>query len=170
LLHQGAAAAAPRATEPVVVEQRAAKRGTFRIPQPPAPPTIQDGGLVIDMAKVSAILRETREVAEVLALIYDENEPPAPMPITEIKREVTDGRFRGLDPEHARLLLALCRREFWGRAEFEAKAREFGLMPDGAVETINEWAYDALGDELVEDGDPLSINVALLPDAPEEAA
>jgi hypothetical protein len=169
-LHQGAAAAAPRATEPVVVEQRAAKRGAFRIPLPPAPHAAQDGGLIIDMAKVSAILRETREVTEVLAAIYEGNEPSAPLPVTEVKREVIDGRFRGLDPEHASFLEALCRRESWGRAEFEAKAREFGLMPDGAVETINEWAYDALGDELIEDGDPLSINVALLPDAPEEAA
>ena len=42
-------------------------------------------------------------------------------------------------------------------------------MPDGAIETINEWAYEVLGDEFVEDGDPLSINVALLPDAPGEA-
>jgi hypothetical protein len=43
-------------------------------------------------------------------------------------------------------------------------------MPDGAVETINEWAFEALDGELIENGDPLSINVALVPGAPEEAA
>jgi len=38
-------------------------------------------------------------------------------------------------------------------------------MPDGALETINEWAYDTLGEELVADGDPLAVNMALLPEA-----
>jgi hypothetical protein len=119
------------------------------------------------MAKVGAILRETREVAEVLAPIYEDEEPAAVLPVTA---DPAGGRFGGLDSDCARLLEALCGRASWGRAEFEAKVREFGLMPDGAIETINEWAYDVLGDEFVEDGDPLSINVALLPDAPGEAA
>lgn len=172
VLHQGAAAAAARAAEPVVVEQPVSEGGRFRIPLPPTPPAAQDGDLVIDMAKVGAILRETREVAEVLAPIYEDDEPATVKPLVTAKQEeeLRADRFDGLDADHARLLEALCSRASWARAEVEVKAREFGLMPDGAIETINEWAYDALGDELVEDGDPLSINVALLPDAPGEAA
>jgi hypothetical protein len=167
-LHQGAAASAWRPTEPVVVERRAAKSNTFRIPPSPAPAT-HDGRLVIDMARVTTILRETREVAEILAPIYQE-EAAAPAPIKDDRREGGEGIFSGLNRDHARLLASLCRQETWRRADFEAQARAFGLMADGAIETINEWAFEALDDELIADGDPLSINVALLPGAPEQAA
>lgn len=41
-------------------------------------------------------------------------------------------------------------------------------MPDGALETINDWAFDALGDALAEDGDPITVDAALLPPAQSE--
>ena len=43
-------------------------------------------------------------------------------------------------------------------------------MPDGALEAINEWSYDKFDEELIEDGDPLIINMALLADAPGAAS
>lgn len=169
-LHQGAASAAPRAVEPVVIEQHASRGRGHRIPPAPAPaePRLSDD-LVIDMARVDAILRETREVAEVLTPIYQDEEPIPAVPIIKHESVAINSRFSGLETEHARLLEVLCGQERCSRAEFEARARGFGLMPDGAIETMNEWAYDALGDELIEDGDPLCINVALLPSAPGDA-
>ena len=161
-LHQRAAATALRATEPDVVASRVMKRRAFRIPPLPAAPPTQDGAHGISMPKVSAMLRETGVVAKSLASVYEKNEPPASRQVSKIKRAVTNGRFRGLGLEHAGLLEALRRRESWGRAEFEAKAHAFGLMPHDAIKTINDWACDAVGEELVEDGDPLSINVALV--------
>lgn len=164
ILHRGAAPAASH--DPVLVERHDPGRGAgFRIP-----PVPQAGRLVIDMTKLDVILRETREVAAVLAPIYEDAEPAPAAPLAGAVPDLGDGRFAGLDTGLARFLDAVCVQERWTRAEFEIMAREFGLMPDGAVETINEWAYDALGDELVEDGDPLFIHLALLPDAPGEAA
>lgn len=122
------------------------------------------------MARVGAILRQTREVAQVLAPIYEDDAPSAAQPAAEVPLAPSESRFPGLGGDHARLLEALGRKGRWSRADYQAKARGFGLLPDGAVEAINEWAYDELGDELIEDGDPLIINVALLPDAPEKAA
>nr|MDA8250323.1 hypothetical protein [Rhodospirillales bacterium] len=136
-------------------------------------------GLTIDMAKVQAILNETRAVTEVLAPIYAEEADSRPVaagpPEGARQTALEDGsgrvsRFDGLNADHARLLQDLSAQDSWSRAEFEAKARALGLLPDGAIETINEWAFDAFDDALIEDGDPLTINVALLPEAPEEAA
>jgi hypothetical protein len=136
-------------------------------------------GLSIDMAKVQAILNETRAVTEVLAPIYAEETnsmavvPGTPQGARQTALEDGSGRvsrFDGLNADHARLLQGLSAQDRWSRAEFEAKARALGLLPDGAIETINEWAFDAFDDALIEDGDPLTINVALLPEAPEEAA
>ena len=164
VLHQRAAAGAARSSEPIVVEARKGPGKSFAIP--PAPlPAGQDGTIVIDMAKVNAILHQTREVAQVLAPIYDDedDEPPQRVKLAP----VNGGRFEGLDAGNNRLLEALCSRQSWSRAEFEDKAREFGLMPNGAIEAINEWAYDTLDDEVIEDGDPVTINLAILPATPE---
>ncbi len=169
VLHQGAATATPRAMEPIVVERPAAPDARFRIPPPP--PTLALGkGFTIDMARVSAVLRETREVAQVLAPIYEEDEAGAGLSPVVMPVAPTASRFRGLGADHSRLLEALCGNSQWSRADYQARAADFGLLPDGAIETINEWAYDELGDELIADGDPLTINLALLPEASEEAA
>jgi hypothetical protein len=169
-LHQGAASTAVPATEPVIVELPPMPSARFHIPPPP-PAQAPSGEFAIDMARVSAILRQTREVAQVLAPIYeDDAASPAQPEVAEVPLAPSGSRFPGLGADHARLLEALCGKERWSRADYQAKARDFGLLPDGAVEAINEWAYDELGDELIEDGDPLTINVALLPDAPEKAA
>lgn len=136
-------------------------------------------GLTIDMAKVQAVLNETRAVTEVLAPIYAEEAGSRPVaagpPEGARQTALEDGsgrvsRFDGLNADHARLLQDLSAQDSWSRAEFEAKARALGLLPDGAIETINDWAFDAFDDALIEDGDPLTINMALLPEAPEEAA
>ncbi len=176
-LHREAAATFAPASEPVVVEQRADRTGAFRIPsrpERPRPASSPADGLVIDMDKVGAILRETQEVAEVLASIYEEDDETTVVPARQTVAEaVQDGgtvRYPGLDVDHARLVEELRGREEWSRSDFEARARAIGLMPDGAIETMNEWAYDSFDEALVEDGDPLTINVALLSDVPGGAA
>lgn len=170
-LHHGTAAVASKATEPVTVERGNDAR-KFRIPRPPDATKAHGDSVSIDMTKVTEILRETREVAEVLADIYDEEQAAKTMPVTaeEPKPVISATRFPGLKVEHARLLAALCFQEKWDRLAFEAKAREFGLMPDGAIETINEWAYDTLDDEVIEDGNPLTVSLALLRETPGETA
>ncbi len=161
-LHRGAAAA----QEPVIVERHEPGGPRHRIPAPPRP-----GPLIIDMTRLDVILRETREVAAVLAPIYEEAEPaPPPDAPSVTPPALADSRFPGLEAGHARFLDVVCRQERWPRTQFEHMAREFGLLPDGAVETINEWAYDALGDALLEEGDPVFIQLALLPETSGEAA
>lgn len=176
-LHREASVTFAPASEPVVVERRADRSGAFRIPLPPeqsssvSPPA---DGLVIDMNKVGAILCETQEVAEVLASIYEEDSETTAAPVRESVAEAvqggSDARYPGLDAGHASFVDELRGREEWSRSDFEERARAAGLMPDGAIETINEWAYDFFDEALVEDGDPLTINLALLPNTPGDPA
>jgi len=67
-----------------------------------------------------------------------------------------------LDAEHAALLSKLVTQSEWARQEFEAIVASLSLMPDGALEAINEWAFDRYGDALIEDSDPLVLNLDLL--------
>jgi len=47
--------------------------------------------------------------------------------------------------------------------EVIAKCREIGLMPDGALEKINEAAFDTVGDALLELGDTVDVYRDMLP-------
>ena len=164
-LHKGAAAGAVPAAEPVVVETRFPASGAYRIPKPPveaaAAPNV---GLVVDMAKVMAIKRETEEVFKLLAAVYEEEEASPSVPQAAEPGQVhrDEGPYPGLGKEYARLLQELRGQPEWHRPDFEAKARDFGLMPNAALEMINDWACDALGDTLIEDGDVLTVDMALL--------
>lgn len=176
-LHREAAGTFVPASEPVVVERRADRTAAFRIPSPPEesrPASSPADDLVIDMDKLGAILLETREVDEVLASIYEDDDGTTLVPARQVVAEPVHGggtvRYQGLDADHAHFVEELRTRETWSRSDFEARARAVGLMPDGAIETINEWAYDSFDEALVEDGDPLTINLTLLSDVPGDAA
>ncbi len=43
-------------------------------------------------------------------------------------------------------------------------------MPGAAMEDLNAWAFDRFDDILVEEGDPVHVNLHLLPDTLPEAA
>ncbi|GCD76293.1 TerB N-terminal domain-containing protein [Komagataeibacter oboediens] len=169
VLHQGNAAAASCASEPIVIEDGKSRRRGHRIPAPPSKAKSQEG-IVIDMSKVGVILRETKEVEEILAPIYEDEAAEIPVPAAVTPTLERETRFVGLGHDQARLLEALVTQPEWPRSGFEAKAHELGLMPDGALEAINEWSYDKFDEELIEDGDPLIINMALLADAPGAAS
>ncbi|MCP3105493.1 hypothetical protein LZ198_42210 [Myxococcus sp. K15C18031901] len=50
------------------------------------------------------------------------------------------------------MLRALLARTEWPRADVERLAAEHGLLPDGALELINDAACDACGEVLLEEG------------------
>ena len=59
----------------------------------------------------------------------------------------------GLDAKHSRLYVTLREREEWLRTEYLDYCKELGLMPDGALEVINNWACELTGEPLLESDD-----------------
>jgi tellurite resistance protein len=130
---------------------------------------VPSGAVAIDTARLERIRRETQAVSNLLSDIFiDEASPvvPTSAPTAELPRDTTDPAddtavletFRGLDPTHAELLATLLTlAEPIPRAVFEKEARQRRLLPDGAMETINEWAFDHFGDALLEGEDDLSV-------------
>jgi hypothetical protein len=51
----------------------------------------------------------------------------------------------------------------WSKSEFNALAAKFTLMPTAAIDVINAWADDSLGDFLIDGNDPVIIHTELLP-------
>lgn len=152
------------------------------------------GGLRLDPERIRRIQADTARVSNVLGVVFAD-EVPAPEPAlpepalpepalpaattaeateettAEIARTEGDDRFAGLDPQHRTLLRELCAAECWNRGDYTALARSLGLMPDGALETINEWAFDRFDEAVLDEGDPITVALSLLqPSVPEPAA
>lgn len=121
----------------------------------------EDGEIELDMTRIAAISRDTAKASTLLASIFEEEDEDeiTPEPVIE---EETPSRYSGLDIKHAQLLQELLAKPQWPREEYEQLVSNLNLMPDGAIETINEWAFENLDDAIIEDDDPMSIYSELL--------
>jgi uncharacterized tellurite resistance protein B-like protein len=76
-------------------------------------------------------------------------ESPAETPVDTI----ADTRFHGLPGRYVPFAARAVREDKWQRSALDTIARGHGLMLGGALDVINEWAYESLGDALLVDGD-----------------
>ena len=71
--------------------------------------------------------------------------------------------LEGLDTAFAALVLDLIGETHFTEDAFAALCKAHGLMPEGALETVNEWAFDTWGEALLDAYDGYDV-------APETAA
>lgn len=123
------------------------------------------GPLVLDMTRVEAKLRETQAVSALLGGVFagDDGAPPAAEP-PAAQAPAALVNIQGLDGQHSALLRVLRGRDSVARAELETLAREHRLLPDGAIDTINDAAFDAVGHPVIEGDDPLLVDTDALED------
>lgn len=114
-------------------------------------------GHALDEAAIAAKLAETARVQAALAQIFVEEAAPVPTsPPVASARVVAAGldadrtELLGLVVGHATLSIP--------RSDFDAWCESLGLMPEGALEELNEAAFEAAGDALVEGGDTIEVN------------
>ncbi|MGF6440396.1 TerB N-terminal domain-containing protein [Paraburkholderia youngii] len=133
----------------------------------------------LDAARVASLQRDTEKTTALLADIFvDEDEPApakanAPVPGTAAALVGPDatsahsnhasdsGPLPGLDTPHARFATFLLSRAQWSRDELLAAAAEQDLLLDGALEVINDAAFDHLDMPFSEGEDPVQINPEL---------
>lgn len=116
-----------------------------------------DGPLTFDLTRLDRLRQETSQVSALLSTIFQEEET-APTPVPPQAPTPADGRFPRLDTQHAALLAGVV--DAGGVADmdrFDAEARALKLLPSGAVETINEWAFDAFDEPLLEVDDQVVV-------------
>jgi uncharacterized tellurite resistance protein B-like protein len=175
-----ATAGGPPAAGPVTVRPAGDRAPGYAIPPKPSPPDASDrvaqarhdpvvGGVRLDEAVIAAKLTETAAVSALLGGIFAEDTETASTAVSTLSTAVstlsTAGTdtppevvVAGLDGAHSSLLRLLAGRDTWTRAEFEQRCADLELLPDGAIDRLNEAAYDTAGDPLVEGEDPLDIN------------
>ncbi|MHC2275339.1 tellurite resistance protein [Bradyrhizobium diazoefficiens] len=104
----------------------------------------------IDAARLARTQRETQTVSALLANIFEEDVPSPPVPAAAAP--AATGSLVGLDAAHAELVELLEIRGSLPRSEFEQRAKDLKLLPDGAIERINDWAFDRFEEAIIEDG------------------
>lgn len=166
-IHALAAADVPPSAEPVTVRPATAAPAGFGLPKEPVPAS----GLTLDPRKVEAKLAETEQVASLLEQIFVEEDAAAARPVMVPPTGTSAGtsaaepageRIAGLDAAHSALLRQLAARTSWERIEVERLAASFALLPDGALEVLNEAAYARCGAPLLEGDEIIEIETEIL--------
>jgi tellurite resistance protein len=145
-IHGLAAASAP---VPVIAPD--ADQGDVAVP----------GETLLDEQRLADVLSSTDRVAQVLGAVFEgEAQAAAADEAEEPEEEENDGEARvaGLDLHHTALMQRLAARADWPREDFDAVAGEQGLLPAGAIETINEAAFAVTGAPLLEGDDPVELD------------
>jgi hypothetical protein len=171
-LHQRSIAAAhtprlpPPAEDPVVVrradraEQGHALPWARPVPRQPtrrspeaAPAT---SGVLLRQETITRKITETAAVAALLATIFDDE----PIEVAQAAAaDTTSPDCVGyLDRAHSNLLREFATRASWARADFAALAARHGVLPDGALDLLNEAAIDAAGEPVCEGDHHLTVN------------
>jgi hypothetical protein len=127
-------------------------RPTIDETAPCSPPSRE---LVLDSALIAQRQQDSMQAAGVLADIFTEEED---RPAIAVVRKTA----WGLDAAHLDLVMILQEQESWSRADLEAKATPLGLMLDGALENINEVAFDHWDEPLTEGEDQIVVNESIL--------
>jgi tellurite resistance protein len=155
---------APEGDELATVMPATPARG---VPIPPPKPVAEARGSKLDKKKIASIQADTVALQAILGEVFDETGShreavvdPAnissngPVEANAMARETL---FPGLDQRHALLLDEVCNGDIIDQATFAALAQKHGLFPAGAMETINEWAFERFEEALLDEGDPIEI-------------
>lgn len=142
---------------PVSVTAGGSQPPGYDLPPPQAgADTTEDSSRVrLDMAAIAAKLKESERAASTLASIFVD---PDETPPEGVLVDSEEGPIEGLDPSHSMLLRRLAEQESWARTEYDELADSLGLMPDGALDLLNEAAFEICEEPLLEGNDLLEVN------------
>ena len=125
-----------------------------------------DAGFRLDTARIAALRRDTEKVSALLADIFVEEPTPMAVPdVDETDESAGEDSLRpqllGLDSAHSAFVRLLLSRPQWARNDLEDAAADMSLMLDGALEVVNEAAFEAHEEALIEGEDILDVNPSI---------
>lgn len=146
----------------VTIATRSTTRRGEAIPE--RPETVPAFALNED--KIKALTEETREVISILSAVMTEpNEPqstPSPGSVQPTKQVPW---LSGLEERYQNAVVKLIPFDEVTTQDFDRIAAEANITPEDLLNSVNEWADDALGDFLLERKENVKIFRDLLPDA-----
>jgi hypothetical protein len=109
-------------------------------------------GFQLDPTRIQEHLGQTEAVSALLSEVFQDVEvAPSATIVPDL-----------LDHAHVEMVRTLIGRPSWSRSEIERVARGLGIMTDGALERINERAWEICGAPAWEGDDPLQMHEAVM--------
>jgi hypothetical protein len=169
---------ADTADEPVVVRAADTHTHGYALPwttvlpdpanPPPAVPSADleaaaPAGVPLDRTAITRKLAESAAAASLLTEIFGVDPPPDPdQPSGTYAPSASCQPVAGLDVTHTLLLRALASRPCRTREEFAALAAQYGVLPDGALDLLNEIAIDTVGAPVIDGEVTLAVHTDVL--------
>ena len=127
----------------------------------------------LNVTKIASLQKDSAAVSAMLADIFvdesapveDAGSPPAPSALASAPADAS--RLWGLSEPLSALVTAMQAQTHWERSALLPLAAGLGLMLDGALEQINEAAFDAFDMAFVEGESPYEINQDLMQEQPQ---
>ena len=132
----------------------------YAIPQPPPDEERNSAAVVLDPELIRARLAESARAASYLAQIFTDDDTTSHVAVSASPDTPEDksGSPAGLDVPHRTFLRRLADRPSWTRRDLDDIAAQLSLLPDSALEILNEAAFEAVGEPVCEGTDPVEIN------------
>lgn len=141
----------------------------YTIPSRPKPDFEYAERVELDPDRVARIMQDTQAVSDLLTEIFEGPADHEPSSLADDTPESNDNAVSTseiggslFDHEHAQLVRMLSQRPTWSRTEVENFAADVGLMPEGAIETINNAVFAYWDGPLIEGDDLIEIDQDIL--------
>ena len=105
-----------------------------------------NAGPTLDASRIATIRSDTARVSSVLGKIFDSDEDDQEQGVDNSNKVLS-----GLDQNHTALVRDLVERQHWTEDAFEALCAQHSLLASGALEAVNEWAFDTHDEALLEE-------------------
>ena len=159
------------ATKPVTVRTATSVNCGFTIPVPAAGDGSREKvttGFDLDIATVKRKQDESAKVNALLSNIFEEVEEASTGSELQSRKfenqtsSESEDSVSGLDALHTGFLGILAQQPSWHRDDLESKAAELNLLLDGALEVINDTAFNVCDEPLTDGDDPIELDKNVL--------
>lgn len=146
------------AAEPVTVQKASPDSAEYPIPERVfSAPMTSSSKLDLDHRAIEEKKKDTQKIQDILSTIFTQEEAILES-VKPVLSNVGKEGILGLDQAHSGLVRELAVQSYWSREDFEQLCDKYGLMPDGAMETINAVTYDQFDNPFIEEDGRIEIN------------
>jgi uncharacterized tellurite resistance protein B-like protein len=141
-------------------------------PSPATIAAVESDGFKLDTSRIAELHKDTDKVSTLLAQIFADAadavdaESVVGVAVKEAPEFEDEPKqfsgLMGLDEAHTALARLMLSRPSWTRADLMDAASDLELMLDGALEQINDAAFDVYDVPLFEGDDPVTVNSEIL--------
>ncbi len=133
----------------------------YSIPKQPVIDTASASSFSLNEELVKTLEKETQQVKNLLTDVFSDETEETITTFSFTKSVSISNPIVELDKAHQSLFHQLLTKEIWNRADLYKLCKELGLMADGAMEVLNEWAFNNANAPLIDDGESIYIDINL---------